>query len=293
MEPNMTRGPAASGEQRVRDYYRNVLDSDKLPSLPVVASKVLEMIQDPDISIPKLCRVLADDAALSARVLTVSRSPQYAQRNLPTALPAAVQVLGFRTLRSVVVTHATHSLCLKGNKTSERLWNHSLGVALAMRILCQRAGLRDGDLGFLTGMMHDVGQMILVLGDPVAYERLGSDLKQAPCPIVDKEQANYGLDHAIMGFTLLNSWNMDSQIAQATLNHHSDPRDGDGNQLTAMLTVADYLCAKCDLGFFIEPSAPSPETLAMCACVDEGSTNQVIEEIHQAYLSESALFEPA
>jgi HD-like signal output (HDOD) protein len=47
--------------------HRNVLDSDKLPSLPVVASKVLEMIQDPDISIPKLCRVFADDAALSAR----------------------------------------------------------------------------------------------------------------------------------------------------------------------------------------------------------------------------------
>ena len=293
MPLNSTSNSEASGEQQVRDYYRTVLDSHKLPSLPVVASKVLEMIQDPDISIHKLCRVLADDAALSSRVLAVSRSPQYAQRNLPTTLTAAVQVLGFRMLRGVIVAQATQSLCIKGNKNSERLWNHSLGVALAMRILSERAGWRDPDLGFLTGLMHDIGQMILVQGDPAAYDRLGSESPQCPGSIVDKEQESYGLDHTVMGFTLLNSWNMDSQIAQATLNHHSDVQADDDNKLTAMLTVADSLCWKADLGFFIEPPSPSPEALALCGCVDVESTNRVVEEIGEAHRSESALFAPA
>ncbi len=61
MASNMVSDTAASGEQNVRNYYREVLDNHKLPSLPVVASKVLEMIQDPGISIQKLSRVLADD----------------------------------------------------------------------------------------------------------------------------------------------------------------------------------------------------------------------------------------
>jgi putative nucleotidyltransferase with HDIG domain len=236
---------------------------------------------------------LADDAALSARVLTVARSPQYAQRNAPTTLLGAVQILGFRTLRSVVVMQATQSLCIRGNKTSERLWNHSLGVALAMRILCERAGIRDPDLAFLTGLMHDVGQMILIQGDSAAYEKLGRELQQAPCPIVDKEQADYGLDHTLMGFTLLNSWNMDSQIAQAALNHHSDLQTDGGNRLSAMLIVADYLCSKCDLGFFVEPAPPSAEALAMCQCADNESMSRVTEEIVEAYQAESALFKPA
>jgi HD-like signal output (HDOD) protein len=293
MAVNTMDNPTASREEKVRDYYRNVLDSHKLPSLPVVASKVLEMIQDPDISINKLCRVLADDAALSGRLLTVSRSPQYAQRNLPTALPAAVQVLGFRMLRSVIVAHATQSLCVKGNKSSERLWNHSLGVALGMRVLSERAGWHDADLGFLTGLMHDVGQMILVQGDPRAYEMLGGEAQHPVVSIVDKEQASYGLDHTLMGFTLLNSWNMDSQIAQATLNHHSDVQAGDDNKLTAMLAVADYLSWKAGLGFFIEPPLPSPEALALCGCVDDESTSRIVDEIGEAHRSESALFAPA
>jgi len=293
MASNMMSDTAASGEQNVRNYYREVLDNNKLPSLPVVASKVLEMIQDPGISIQKLSRVLADDVGLSARVLTVSRSPQYAQRNLPTTLLGAVQVLGLRTLRSMVGMQATQSLCIKGNETSERLWRHSLAVALAMRVLCERAGVRDGEQGFLTGLMHDVGQMILVQGDPAAYEKLGREIQQAPSAIVDKEQASYGLDHTLMGFTLLNSWNLDSQIAQAALNHHSDLQMDGGNKLSAILTVADYLCSKCGLGFFTEPASPAAEALAMCQCADDGSMSQVIEEIQEAYQAESELFKPA
>src|SRR6266550_4692149 len=238
MASNMMSDTAASGEQNVRNYYREVLDNNKLPSLPVVASKVVEMIQDPGISIQKLSRLLADDVGLSARVLTVSRSPQYAQRNLPTTL-------------------------------------------------------LDGVQGFLTGLMHDVGQMILVQGDPAAYAKLGREIQQAPCAIVDKEQASYGLDHTLMGFTLLNSWNLDSQIAQAALNHHSDLQMDGGNKLSTILTVADYLCSKCGLGFFTEPASPAAEALAMCQCADDGSMSQVIEEIQEAYQAESELFKPA
>ena len=287
MAPEMMSDTAASREEKVRDYYRKVLDSHKLPSLPLVASRVLEMIQDPDISVQKLCRVLADDAALSGRVLTISRSPQYAQRNLPTNLTAAVQVLGFRTLRSVVTAHATQSLCMKGNKTSERLWRHSLGVALAMRLLCKRVGLRDGDLGFLAGLMHDIGQMILIQGDPAAYAGIGPSKAES---IVDLEQATYGLDHTMIGFTLLNSWNMDSDVVQAALNHHSEiPANGD-NRLSTLLTVANALCWKADLGFCLEPPGPSAEALALCGCGDEASTKQIVAEIREAYQHESALF---
>lgn len=288
MAPDMMGETAALREERVRDYYRKVLDSHKLPSLPVVASKVLEMIQDPDISVQKLCRVLADDAALSGRVLTISRSPQYAQRNLPTSLTGAVEVLGFRTLRSVVIAHATQSLCIKGNKTSERLWRHSLGVALAMRLLCKRAGLIDGDLGFLAGLMHDIGQMILIQGDPAAYA--GIDLSEASESMVDLEQASYGLDHTMIGFTLLNSWKMDSQVVQAALNHHSEIATDDHNRLSALVTVANALCWKADLGFCLEPPAPSAETLVLCGCGDQESVNHVVEEISEACRNESALF---
>lgn len=113
-----------------------MVEHHKLPSLPAVAGKVLQMIQDPDLNVQELSRILSDDAALAGRVLAVARSPYYAQRNLPTTLVGAVKVLGFRTLSDVVMATATHSLYIKGNEISEKLWNRSLGVALATRIFC-------------------------------------------------------------------------------------------------------------------------------------------------------------
>jgi len=293
MVPNGLGGAPTSGEERVRKFYREVMDGHKLPSLPIVANKVLEMLKDPDVNMQKLCRVLADDTALAARVLAVSRSPQYALRNLPTTLLGAVQVLGFRTLTSVVIANATHSLCIKGNKTSEKLWNHSLAVALAMRLLSKRAGLRDGDMLFLTGLMHDVGQIILIQGDPAGYEKLVREKLDPHCPIVDREQAHYGLDHTVMGYTLLGHWNMDPGLVQAALNHHSDVGDDASNQLAEMLALADYLCGKCDLGFFTEPPMPSPELLARYGLADDQANDEIVGQIQQAYQDESALFNAA
>ena len=272
-----------------RDYLHEVMEGHPLPSVPVVANKLLEIVQDPEVSMQKLCRVLADDPMLSARVLAVSRSPRYALRNLPTTLLGAVQVLGFRTLTSVVVTSATQSLRLKGNKISEQLWRHSLGAALAMRILCQRARSRDDEIGFLIGLMHDVGQMVFVHGDPAGYENLLKENQAARRPIVEVEREVYGVDHAIMGHTILNRWNLDGQIIHATLKHHSD--SAGPNELANLLTVADYLSFKCNLGFFTEPMPPPPALLAKCGLDDETAMAQLIAEIVEAHREESSLFE--
>ena len=290
---NTAENQGATAPESVRKYLRDVLDGHQLPSLPVVVGKVLEMIQDPDINAQKLCRVLSDDAALTARVLSVSRSPYFAQRILPTNLISAVQVLGFQNLRNIVVTNATHSLFVKGNPVSEKLWNHSLAVALAMRILFQRAGIRTVDLAFLAGLMHDMGEMIMVHGDPFGFAELGEAVEQAQCQMMDKEQEFYGFDHTLIGLTLLDSWNIDSQIGRAVLNHHSDVTGDSANELAAMLAVADYLCCKAGLGFFATPPMPTADLLAKCGCDKDEGMGDVVQTIREAYNEESALFKPS
>lgn len=271
------------------NYLHNVMEGHPLPSVPAVVNKLLEIVQDPEVSMQTLARVLADDPMLAARVLAVARSPRYALRNLPTTLLGAVQVLGFRTLTSLVITSATQSLRMKGNNISEKLWGHSLGVALAMRILCQRARSRDDEIGFLIGLMHDVGQMLFLHGDPVGYGNLLTRVEEARCPIVEAERKLYGLDHALMGHTILNRWNLDGQIIHATLKHHSD--GASPNELANLLTVADYLSCRGNLGFFTEPAPPPREMLAACSLDDEAAMALFLGELAQAYREESALFE--
>ena len=58
----------------VRNYLHNVMEGHPLPSVPAVVNKLLELVQDPEVSMQNLCRVLADEPMLAARVLAVSRS---------------------------------------------------------------------------------------------------------------------------------------------------------------------------------------------------------------------------
>jgi putative nucleotidyltransferase with HDIG domain len=279
-----------TGQDNVRKYFRTVMERHELPALPFVASKVLDMIQDPDLNVRQLCRVLSDDAALAARILAVSRSAHYAQRNLPTNLLGAVQVLGFRTLRNVVITIATQGLFLTNNKISEKMWSHSLAVALASRILSARVGFRDTEQAFLAGLLHDVGEMILLHGDPKGFERLGQEVQQAQCLMIDKEQEVYGFDHTLIGLTLLDSWNIDAAIGQAVLHHHSETTDENSNGLGTILALADYFCFKADLGFFAPPRAPSGDILAKWACDTDALVDETVQKIRTAFEQESALF---
>jgi HD-like signal output (HDOD) protein len=176
-------------------------------------------------------------------------------------------------------------LRLKGNAISEKLWRHSLGVALAMRILSQRARSRDDEIGFLIGLMHDVGQMLFLHGDPVGYENLLTAVQAARRPVVEAEREVYGVDHALM----VNRWNLDGQIIHATLKHHSD--GASNNELANLLTVADYLSCRGNLCFFTEPATPPEPLLSRCGLVDEAAIAQLLEELAQAYREESALFE--
>jgi HD-like signal output (HDOD) protein len=177
-----------TAQDNVRKYFREVMAKYQLPPLPVVASKVLGMAENPDLSIREICRVLSDDAALAARVLAISRSAHYAQRTLPKNLPGAIQVVGLHSLRYILLAAATQGLFFGNHAISGKLWSHSLAVALASRLLSERVNYPDCEQAFLTGLLHDVGEMILCHGDPTGFEKVLKEVQEKKLSLVAKEK---------------------------------------------------------------------------------------------------------
>jgi putative nucleotidyltransferase with HDIG domain len=277
---------------KVREHFRQIIERRELPPLPIVVTKVLRMLDDPDLNMRYLCRVLSDDAALASRILAVARSAYYGQRILPTTLQAAVQVMGLRDLRNVIVSIVTHSLFKCSGLVAEALWSHSLAVALASRLLSPFLG-HDPEQAFLTGLLHDVGQMILLRGDREGYSKLARDTHQNQWQIAVKEREVYGFDHAQLGATLLDSWNFDVEIRTAVQLHHGDQRVIDPKSLAALLVTADFLACKAGLGFSAAAPVPAPEIMRTFAFDNEEVLEHAAEEVLQAYNSESALLKSA
>lgn len=280
---------AMTGQQNIRKYFREVMEKYKLPPLPIVASKVLSMIEDPDLSIREICRVLSDDPALAARVLAISRSVYYAQRTPPKSLQGAIQVVGLRALRYILIAAATQGLFMANNNVSARLWSHSLAVALACRILSERVNYPDNEQAFLTGLLHDIGEMILFHGDQHGFERIVGEAQKSGASLVEKEKEVYAFDHAFIGLTLLDSWNIDSEIGKAVLKHHES--GGEAGKLAGILEMADYLSFRADLGFFSEPPLPGPELVRAFGCNDDDSLTATVKKVRQAFDTENALFQ--
>jgi putative nucleotidyltransferase with HDIG domain len=265
----------------------------KIPSPPLVVTKVLRMLKDPDFSVRQLSRIISDDPSLASRTLALSRSARYAQRRQPKTVHEAILVLGLQTLRNIVLATAAQSFLARNSKIAAKLWSHSLGAALAARILSERSKFGDPELAFLAGLLHDVGEMVLLHGDPRGFERIVEEVQQNKASLVDKEKQTYAFDHASIGVALLEFWNIDSQISDAVLRHHEQDGSPDPQSMPTILRVADYLCLKADLGFFSEVSAPDYAVSSAFGCEHDAAFGELVQELRNAFDEESLLFMPA
>ncbi len=285
-----TNDETQTAQENLSQHLREVMAKHKIPSPPVVVTKVLSMLKDPDFSVRQLSRVISDDPSLASRTLAVSRSARYAQRRQPQTVHEAVLVLGLHTVRNIVLAIAAQSFLARRSKIAKMLWSHSLGAALAARILARRCGFGDPELAFLAGLLHDVGEMILLHGDPRGFEGLIEQVQQNKLSLVDKERAIYAFDHASIGVALLEFWNIDPAISDAVLRHHEEGGNPEPESLPAILRMADHLCLKADLGFFSEVSAPSQRVCCAFGCEDQPALEALIQEVRAAYDEESLLF---
>ena len=281
-----------TAQENLHKHLRDVMERHKLPSPPIVVTKVLTMLKDPDFSVRQLSRVISDDPALASRTLAISRSARYAQRHQPRTVHEAILVLGYQTLRNIVIATAAQSFLAKNSKISERLWTHSLAAALAARILAQRSRFGDAELAFLAGLLHDVGEMILMHGDPRGFERIVEEVQVTQDSLVEKEEQVYSFDHASVGIALLNFWNIDSRIGEAVLCHHDQEDDPDPKSLVTILAMADHISCKADLGF-CEPAPADTQIVSAFGCADEESLQALVEELRKAFEEESVLFAAA
>src|SRR6185369_1878105 len=112
-----------------------IMTASDLPTIPVVATKVMQLIESEGVSAEELARVVSADPAVAARVLKISNSSFYGcQRQIQT-LSHAIMMLGYNTLRSLVVAASVKQVYKPYGLTEKMLWEHSFGAGLAARLI--------------------------------------------------------------------------------------------------------------------------------------------------------------
>lgn len=158
------------GERSAPDVAALVRDLQQLPAQRPALLRVVQLADDPDCSVRALAEVAALDPAYAARLLQLANSAYYGRSGRVSAIGPAVAMLGAETLRGLAVAMA---LRLSGEHGSlpDGFWDRAATTAAASRLLAPRVAADPGD-AFCVGLLHEVGQALLLRAAPGAYADL-------------------------------------------------------------------------------------------------------------------------
>jgi HD-like signal output (HDOD) protein len=234
-----------------------VMTTRDLPAMPQVAAKVLELASDPGTSAAQLQQVISDDQAMTGRILKIANSAMYSCSRRIRTLSEAIVMLGFNSIRSLVVTSAARNLYnTRKSRTGlkERLlWEHSIGCAIACRLLTAERAPGLAEEAFLAGLMHDIGKLVLNLRVPERFDEVVQVVYNEGRPFHVTEAELLGFDHTHVGALLVNKWRLSPLLEEAILNHHNLEALTPANPLLLYLDLGNKMCRKMGIGFIDEP----------------------------------------
>lgn len=243
----MTALSATAVAERVRE----------LPALPAALAQLLSALEDPAPDIERLTRLMALDQALSVKALRLANSSFYGLPRQVHSIGDAVQLLGLRSIRNIVLAaglvsaltpHHAGPLDLTG------FWRHATATALCAEALALRLEL-DVGAAFTLGLLHDIGRLVLASGFPAPYQQVLSYQAQQDCPALQAERAVLGTDHAHVGALMAERWNFAPQLIDAIALHHQPPEQGPALAVD-LVHLADNIAHALDLAGLTHEMVP-------------------------------------
>lgn len=216
-------------------HLRRILSSEKLkeiiskidtlPSLPRLYQELVNALKAPDITIKEVGKIISQDIGITAKILKLVNSAYFGLPRRISDPAQAVSYLGLDVIKAIVLSVQTFSqfehTSLK-HLSLERLISHSLQTGnLARQIALEHSGdPAIANDGFLAGLLHDVGKIILAQQFPDLYDQAVLLSKSQNCPIWEAEEAVLGGSHAEVGAYLIGLWGLSEQIVIAIAFHH-------------------------------------------------------------------------
>jgi len=196
-----------------------------LPSLPSLFLEIVDALKTEEVSIQQVARIIAKDVGMTAKILQLVNSAFFGLRRRVDDLSRAISLLGFDTIKSLVLSLHVFSQC---EQTTLRkyalhtLWDHSFATGACARLIArlEKQAQDTIDAAMTAGMLHDCGKLALATNLPELYGQAVTLAQNQNLPAWEAERATFGATHAEVGAYLLGIWGLPNTIVEALAFHH-------------------------------------------------------------------------
>lgn len=268
------------------DFLNLLLDAIKtdrlvLPTLPEVALRIRESVENPDVSAQMLAEVIASDTALSARLIKVANSPLLRGRVAVDNLQMGITRLGITFVRNLATGLAMEQMF---QATSEFVdtrmrasWEHSIEVASISHVLAKHyAGLKP-DQATLAGLTHEIGILPILT---IAEEN--------PALLQDEEALDRIITqlHPRIGKAILEAWEFPPELSHVPMDYADFGREHDGAadyaDVVCVANLQSYAGTDHPLASLNWSEIPAFAKLGLASDMDVHEVDGIAEDIEEA-----------
>jgi HD-like signal output (HDOD) protein len=221
------------------------LDVSSLPSIPHVLLQFLEACNSTEVSFERLTAIVERDAGLSSKVIAAANTPVYAQWTELKEFNRVLVVLGLNTVKTIAITSAAQQFFSRfaqgGDGFLDGFWYRSLMCAHVARELARLTAYDSLDEAYLAGLLHRIGQLALRQIFPREHLQLLAE-GGSGATLELRERERFGAGHAELGGMLIDSWQLQSFLADAVrFQHESVVAVMDAPPLVKAVYLASHL----------------------------------------------------
>jgi HD-like signal output (HDOD) protein len=217
----------------------------ELPTIPEIATKVLDLFDKPDVELEELAETILVDQVMASRVIKIVNSPFFKPMHEIKSLKRALIYLGFRQIRHIALTCSIIEAFegRTGVFDVKTFWEHSFGVGIVSKIIAQRIRYPEIEKAYIVGIVHDIGEVFLSYYMKEDFQKIVDELKGTAGAFVDAEQRLLGTTHCELGYCLAKNWNFPADYCDVIAHHHDPGNASEDPTLAAIVNLADLFCS--------------------------------------------------
>jgi len=271
------------------------LDKKKivLPEIPSVVFELNEVIANPMSSADHISQVVNKSPSLTALLLKIVNSSFYGFPSKIDKVSHAVTLIGTREISGLALGISILSFFKNIPKEMIDMYSflkHSLACGILSRILAAQKNFGMTEQLFVSGLLHDLGRLILYLYFADESRYLLSRSRQERTLLYREEQNYLGYDHAQLAEHVMKQWKLPLLLENNVLYHHK-PSEAQQPIPATIVHLADVIVNSLGIGSSGERLVP-PLDMAAWENLDLplSSFDTIIgQATHQFYSLESIL----